>query len=528
MKHRTIAGRPFVLSLLLALAAGPLSAEVRMAAIFGNNMVLQREIAIPVWGWADPGEAVSVKFAGQQKTATAGSDGRWQVKLDALQATAKGATMVVSGKNTLQLGNVVVGDVWVCSGQSNMEWVVASSANRDAEIAAAKYPAIRHVKIGHHNQRRPVDDLALRPTWAVCSPQTVAGFTAVGYFFGRTLHQELGVPIGLIGSNWGGTRIEPWTPPEGFRRVPELKSLSARVDTWDPTIDAGNEAYGKTVVQLKEWLPVAEKALKAREPVPPFPRLPEPGLSHQEPTKLYNGMIHPIIPYAIRGAIWYQGESNGGEGISYYHKKRALIGGWRGLWGQGDFPFYFVQLANFRSVTDDPKGDDGWARIREAQTKCLEIPNTGMAVIIDIGEARDIHPRNKQDVGARLALWALAKDYGRDIVYSGPIYKQQVVEGRKIRVSFDHVGSGLMVGEKKGLEPTREVPNGQLRRFAIAGADKKWHWADAKIDGNTVLVSCEQVAKPVAVRYAFATNPEGCNLYNKEGLPASPFRTDNW
>ena len=516
------------LALVVLAAAAPLYAAVRPATIFRDNMVLQREAPVPVWGWAAKGETVTVKFAGQHKTATAGEDGKWMVKLDPLQANAKGAVMEIAGTNKIAFKNVVVGEVWVCSGQSNMEWTVGGSTNREAETAAAKYPAIRHVKIGHINERRPTADFRRAPAWAVCSPQSVAGFTAVGYFFARALHQELGVPIGLIGSNWGGTRVEPWTPPEGFRQVPELKGLSARVDSWDPTTDVGNKAYLGTVAKLKEWLPAAEKALKAKGPVAPFPRLPEPGISHQEATKLYNGMIHPLIPYGIRGAIWYQGESNGGEGVSYYHKKRALIGGWRELWGQGDFPFYFVQLANWQNATDKPEGGDGWAKLREAQTKCLEISNTGMAVIIDIGEARDIHPRNKQDVGRRLARWALAKDYGKDIVYSGPLYKKHVVEGNKIRISFDHVGGGLIVGEKKGLEPTREVPNGKLQRFAIAGADKKWHWAEATVEGDAIVVSSKDVPKPIAVRYAYSMNPAGCNLYNKEGLPASPFRTDSW
>jgi sialate O-acetylesterase len=236
-----------------------------------------------------------------------------------------------------------------------------------------------------------------------------------------------------------------------------------------------------------------------------------------------------LIPFAIRGAIWYQGESNGGEGVSYFHKKQALIGGWRQLWNQGDFPFYFVQLANFQKPTEDPAGGDGWARIRDAQKQCLGIPNTGMAVIIDIGQANDIHPRNKQDVGARLALWALAKEYGRkDVVCSGPLYKAHKVEGNSIRIEFDDTGGALMVGRKNGLEPTAEDPEAKLTWFAIAGEDRKWHWADAKIDGETVVVSCPDVPNPVAVRYAYAMNPQGCNLYNRAGLPAAPFRTDDW
>lgn len=363
----------------------------------------------------------------------------------------------------------------------------------------------------------------------VCSPKSVRGFTAAGYFFAKEIFKTLDVPVGLISSNWGGTRVEPWTSPVGFRDVPELKALSMRVDSWDSATEIGRGKYTEFIAKMKEWIPEAEKALAEKKAAPHLPALPQPGASHQEATKLYNGMIAPLIPYAIRGALWYQGESNGGEGISYFHKKKALINGWRKLWKQGDFPFYYVQLANFRrSNPNNPKGGDGWARVREAQTKCLEIPNTGMAVIIDIGDARNIHPKNKQDVGKRLAQWALAKDYNKDVVFSGPIYKSHTVEGDKIRVMFDYVGGGLIVGEKEGLEPVKECKDKKLTWFAIAGADKKWYWADAVIDGDTVVVSSEKVKNPVAVRYAYTYNPEGCNLYNKAGLPASPFRTDDW
>ena len=245
---------------------------------------------------------------------------------------------------------------------------------------------------------------------------------------------------------------------------------------------------------------------------------------------IFNSMVSPLINYGIKGAIWYQGEANGGEGESYTHKMNALISGWRSLWKQGDFPFYYVQLANYQtSNPDNPAGGDGWAKTREAQLKTMAVvPNTGMAVIIDIGETSDIHPKNKQDVGKRLAAWALAKDYGKKIVYSGPTYKEFKVEGNKIRISFDHTGNGLVAGKKEGLSPIKETPNGKLGWVAIAGEDKKWYWADAVIDGDTILVSSEKVPQPVAVRYAFAMNPQGANLYNKEGFPATPFRTDNW
>jgi len=322
----------------------------------------------------------------------------------------------------------------------------------------------------------------------------VRGFSAVGYYFGRRLQNELKVPIGLVGSNWGGTRIEPWTTLPGFKSVPELKEIADQV--------AEREEKAKQGEQIK--------------------------VGGGTPGAICNAMVYPLAPFMMRGAIWYQGESNGGEGESYYHKKQALVNGWRELFNP-ELAFYWVQLANFRQPNEDPAGGDGWAKIREAQRKALSIPHTGMAVIIDIGEANDIHPRNKQDVGSRLAQWALHQTYGRkDLVPSGPLYKSHKVEDGAIRITFDNVGKGLMVGEKTGLEPTKEVADGQLKRFAIAGADQKWHWAEATIDADTVVVKSPDVPEPVAVRYAFTMNPTGANLYNKEGIPASPFRTDDW
>ena len=297
----------------------------------------------------------------------------------------------------------------------------------------------------------------------------------------------------------------------------------------------GEEEYrknlGNSLAVMEKWMGEVKSALATPGgEIPSAPQIPNsPFTDAGFPTTIYNGMIHPVAPYAIKGALWYQGESNGGEGDEYYHKMRALIGGWRKLWNQGEFPFYFVQLANFEQPNQDPAGGDGWARVRMAQSKSLQIPNTGMAVIIDIGEANDIHPKNKFDVGDRLALWALRNDYGKkDLVASGPLYKSIRVENAKARIRFDSVGGGLMIGKKEGLDPTVEDKGGKLNRFAIAGEDKKWYWADAVIDGDTVVVSSGDVPKPMAVRYAFSMNPTGCNLYNKDGLPASPFRTDDW
>jgi len=531
-------GRPTSVLLLglsivgACIAPSVVLADVRLPHVFGSHMVLQRDEPVPIWGWADAGEEIFVSFGDQTVGATADEDRKWRVKLPAMKACAEGKTLIIATDAGLEnvvakFENVVVGDVWICSGQSNMEFGLAGVLNAQEEIAAADFPMIRHINIARKASDVPLDDVSGQ--WQVCSPGTAGGFTAVGFFFARKLHKELNVPIGLIKASWGGTRIEPWTPPVGFRQVPQLKEIADRVSAADPSTETGRVAYVTAIENTKKWIPQAEKAVQDGRAPPPMPLLPSVESSHQDPTRIYNAMIHPLIPFAIRGAIWYQGESNGSEGMTYFYKMKALIEGWRKLWGQGDFPFYFVQLANWKTSPDSPKGGDGWARLREAQMKSLTFPNTGMAVIIDIGKADDIHPRNKQDAGDRLALWALAKEYGKkDVVCSGPLYKFFTVEEGKIRIHFDYVGSGLMVGKKEGLAPAVEDKDSRLKGFAVAGADKKWHWAEAKIEGDTVVVSSDKVTNPVAVRYAFRMNPEGCNLYNKEGLPTSPFRTDSW
>ena len=555
-----------VLTLALGtlLWAGAAFAEVRLPNIFGDGMILQRDMAVPVWGWATAGEKVTVSFGGQEKSATADASGKWMVRLDAMPASRSPQEMTVAGRNTLTLKDALVGEVWLCGGQSNMEMAVRGCFNFEAESAAATNSAIRQIKVGLSCAAAPKDDLdASTGKWTVCSPETVGRFTAAGYFFAREIAKELDVPVGLINDNWGGTRIEPWTPPEGFRleaSVPQIGEISRTVDSWNPATEIGREALRQYLAKLKEWIPAAEAALAAEQMPPPAPKSPGPDLVNSTPTVLFNAMIAPVVPYAIRGALWYQGESNGDEGVTYLHKMKALIGSWRRLWGEGDFPFYYVQLAAWqRSDPDKPAGGDGWARLREAQLQALAIPNTVMSVTIDIGDAADnIHPKNKQDVGRRLALWALARTYGKNIEFSGPLYKSHVIEGDKVRIVFDHAAGGLIAGEKNGLAPVKEVMDGKLKWFAIAGQDKVWHWADAVIDGQTVLVSSSKVPEPVAVRYAFAMNPEGpngdrqydavssskvpapvvlryelmnpegANLYNKEGLPASPFRTDDW
>ena len=489
----------------------PVEADVKLPAVVGANMVLQRDISVPVWGWADSGEEVSVKFAGQTKATKADADGHWMVRLDPLKAGGP-QTLTVAGKNTITLENVLVGEVWICSGQSNMGMTVGRSNDAEKEIASAKYPSIRLFGVPLLGTQEPQYDC--KGAWSECSPETVGNFSAAGYFFGREVHKEIDVPVGLINCSWGGSSCEAWVERSVLAADSRYKSM---LDTWDKNCanydpEKVQAAYQKRVEQ---WKAQVEKAKAEGKTPPPRPRAPrDPRNGQHRPANLYNGMLLSVMPYGLRGAIWYQGESNAGRAYQYRHLFPTMIKSWRADWQQGDFPFYFVQLANYMAVKPEP-GESAWAELREAQSMTLETPNTGQAVIIDIGDAKDIHPKNKQDVGRRLALWALAKDYGKDIVYYGPQYKSMAVEGGKIVLKFDHVGGGLVA---KG---------GALEGFAIAGEDKAFVWADAKIVGDTVEVSCPKVAKPVAVRYAWADNPI-CNLYNKEGIPASPFRTDQW
>jgi sialate O-acetylesterase len=467
-------------------------------------MVVQQKMKVPVWGWADPGEQVTVTLGASKATAAADADGKWMVRLDPLPAGGP-LDMTVTGKNALTVKNVLAGEVYIASGQSNMEFSVNSVRNRDQEVQAANYPNIRMFTVQKSIACAPQTDC--RGSWAVCSPATVPGFSAVAYFFAVNLQKALNVPIGIIHTSWGGTPVQSWTDRQSLVDAPALKPMA-------DAIDGQFAAFSKDLAaSLHDWLPAYEKAVAAgRQPplAPPIP-LSQPGPG--TPTGLYNAMIAPLIPYGIAGAIWYQGESNAGNAPLYRTQFPAMIKGWRRLWGQGDFPFFWVQLANFMQVKPEPS-ESGWAELREAQTMTLALPRTGMATIIDLGEAGNIHPTNKQDVGLRLALAAEKVAYGMEVVYSGPLYAGMKVEGDKVIISFTNVDGGL---EARGGEP--------LKGFAVCGEDKKYVWADARIEGETVVVSSPQVPKPVAVRYAWADNPI-CNLYNKAGLPAVPFRTD--
>jgi len=504
-------GAVLVVFFLVAAAA----ADVKLPGVFGDHVVLQREMPVPVWGWADPAEQVTVTLGDQSKTATADSAGKWSVKLDALKAGGPFELKVQGKGNAVQLSDVLVGEVWLCSGQSNMEMTVGGVMNKDAEIASADYPKIRMLTVAKKTAMEPQENSSGQ--WRMCSPRTVAGFSAAGYFFGRELHKQLDVPVGLINSSWGGTPIETWTSAAAHEAVPELRSriddLKRRAASYDA--EKAKSRYEKQLAAWEEAVAQAKaegKKSTARRPQPPQDPRQSPG----SPTTLYNGMIAPLAPYAIRGAIWYQGESNAGQAALYGLQLKVMIRDWRKLWYEGDFFFLFVQLPNFMAPQKEPVENGGWPTVREQMLQTLAVPNTGMAVTIDVGQANDIHPKNKQDVGKRLAQWALAKTYGKDVVACGPLYKSMRKEGDKIVLQFAYVDGGLAVrdGEK-------------LKGFAIASEDKKFVWAEARIEGGTVIVSSPQVGSPVAVRYAWANNPE-CNLVNKAGLAASPFRTDDW
>lgn len=487
-----------LLTIALALAsASSASAEVVLSKLFCDHMILQQNQPIRIWGQAEPGEQVTIELAGKSVSVKAGENRRWRIELPPMKADGKAHTLTVKGKNTLSLKDVLLGEVWICSGQSNMEWPLAGVLNGKEEVAAANHPEIRFFNVsGHVSSPAPIEDP--RGQWNVCSPTTAAKFSAVGYFFGRELQQQLKVPVGLVGTYWGGTFIEPWTPGVGFRAVPQLREISDKLEPAQPAV---------------ETAPPAKRGKGS------------PGGGG--PTEIYNGMVHSLTPLSARGVIWYQGESNAKNkgSLPYEYLQEALVKGWRTNFENDKLSFHWVQLANFRGADPNPAGG-GWGLVREGQRRALRLPYTGMAVAIDIGDAGNIHPANKQDVGKRLSLWALAKDYGKDIVCSGPLYKGMKKEGSKIRIEFDHVGSGLMVAQKQGLDPAKETPGADLTQFAIQDAAGVWHWAKAAIDGKSILVWKDEVKDPAHVRFGYQSNPVGFNLYNKEGLPASPFTTD--
>ena len=501
-----------VVAVLACLVPSTVFAKVSLPNVIGDHMVLQRGRKIPNWGWASAGEKVTVELAGNKARARANAQGKWRVDLPKMKAGGP-HTLTVSGTNRIARKNILIGEVWIGSGQSNMEFSLVHSNGGAAEVAAANYPNIRLFWVPKALSGIPKGDI--NAAWKPCTPESARMFSAVLYFFGKRLHKELDVPVGLIAPAWGGTRIEPWTPPPGFASVKRLAYLSegirkeqlAYLDRVEELVKQSEEG----LEGVKAWLEPARRAANADALLPPAPpaRLPDHSLAIRgKPAGMYNAMIHPLVPFAVRGVIWYQGESNLNDGMLYCHKMRALIEGWRHAWDNDELSFYWAQLAPYSYYGDQRR----LPRIWEAQTAAMSIPRTGMAVLTDIGNLRDIHPRNKKDVGERLALWALARDYGKDVVYSGPLFKSMKVEGKAIRISFDHVGSGL---ESRDGKP--------LTHFEIA-RDRHFVPARAVIDGETVVVSSDAIAKPAAVRFAWHEQAMP-NLRNKEGLPAGPFRT---
>jgi sialate O-acetylesterase len=499
-----------VSGLLLTLCSSTtLWADVKPAALFGDHMVLQQGMSVPVWGWADPGEQVTVSIAGQKQTATAGADRKWMVRLSNLKASADPIEMTIAGKNTIKITDILVGEVWIGSGQSNMQFPVGSSGpfgglpNAAQIVAAANFPKIRIFTARLAMTYEPQTDV--NGQWVVCSPESVSGFSAVSYLFARNLHKELNVPVGMLTLAQGASVAEAWISRETLAADPKLKFM---VDALDTNV---------TFFRKNPPGPIAEAPLhptpinKRRTPVT---RLSDPMRDQHFATILYNGMIAPVIPYAIKGVVWYQGESIcfGTKGLDLYgYTMQTLIKDWRKHWGQGDFTFLEVQLPGQSNISNNP-------RIREEQQTILSLPHTGMAVTIDTGEQRNVHPVNKEPACDRLARIALVDAYGRKIEDYGPRYDSMAVQGDTIRVKFTHIGGGLVA---KG---------GPLKGFQVAGEDKKFADAQAKIDGDSLVVSSPDVKSPVAVRYAFYDYPEGvgCNLFNAADLPAAPFRSDKW
>ena len=541
-----------LLLLVATLLAGlaPLRADVTMSAIFGDHMVLQEGMTLPIWGRAAPGEAVTVTIGSVTQKTTASRAGKWRVDLPSLPTNATPVTLTVTGKNTLTFNDVLVGEVWLCSGQSNMAFslgggkVFGGASNAATVVPQANDPQLRFFQEAKKTSLVPLSDE--KGVWVVCTPDTASPFSAVAYFFGHELRHSLQRPVGLIGSYWGGTPAQAWTSLEGLKKEPALQhyvdaeaktkahfaqakaaypaqmaALHAEQAAWQTQY--GNEWDAK----MKAWQatphPPGTPQLPPRpgKPMPRGPMPPDGGAFN--PSNLYNGMIAPLIPYAIKGVIWYQGEANAGAPHEYRTLFPAMITDWRAHWGEGDFPFLFVQLTSL--AVPPPRF---WPLLREAQLKTLSLPNTAMATTIDVGEPHNLHPHDKEDVGKRLEIAALHVAYGQDLVYSGPVYQSMTSTGNAIHLKFTNEGSGLTIGQAPWIpEGSQPIPTTSLVGFTIAGADQKFVPATATIEKDEVVVSSPEVSAPVAVRYAWANLAIG-NLYNKENLPAPPFRTDDW
>ena len=511
--YKKMKAKLLLATILILISVGLVQAKVTLPDVIGDAMVLQRDSSVPIWGTADPGEVVTVRFGKQTKKATANGEGKWRVNLDPLRASATPETLTITCSNTIELKNILVGEVWLVSGQSNMQRLLSETANGDAAIAVADHPQIRLFNVSRQVAFK--HQTGRLGTWQRCSPQSVKEFSAAGYYFGVELEQELKVPIGLINSSYGGSQAEAWTPVEYLLATPDLKPTVDRTKIWDEERPLVKVEYEE---QLKQWRVEADKARAAGARPQPSPAVPDVLREYRIASSIYDGMITPLIPFRIRGGFWYQGESNEGRAQQYGLLLPTMIKAWRERWGEGDFPFGIIQLPNYRDPKPEP-ADEAWSHIREAQRRtALNTRKTGLIVTIDIGEARDIHPKNKLDVGKRMARWALADVYGRKLLSAGPMFRQAKIAGSKMVLMFDNAGAGLKLRD-----------GAKLDEFAIAGADHNWHWAEARLSGkNQIEVWSAEVSQPLAVRYAFNNNPKHPNLTNDTGLPASPFRTDDW
>ncbi|MFC1574225.1 sialate O-acetylesterase [Candidatus Latescibacterota bacterium] len=494
--------------------AFPLAADITLPSVIGENMVIQRDADICLWGWADPGENITVSVDTMSIAVKADSNGEWKVVCGPLKPGGP-IDVTFTGKNTISLSNVLVGDVWVCSGQSNMEMRVRHCIHADREVADALHRNLRLFQIRNDLSPEPGKDCDGR--WDVCRPSTVGLFSAAGYYFGRKIMQDIDIPVGLVNASWGGTTVETWMSAGAGKHCPEFRTIQTK---WEPALTGKPHEILAFYRTMALWEEDVHHVLYTGKPVLPFYATPPESpvklafMPHM-PSWVFNAMIAPIVPFHIKGVVWYQGESNSGKAYQYRSLFPALIADWRSLWGNHSMPFLYVQLANFGERDPSPV-ESSWAELREAQLLTLSIPNTAMAVAIDIGESDNIHPRNKQEVGRRLALGALKTAYDRDIVHSGPLYHSMRIDGNRIRLGFTRVGSGLTSKD-----------NGPLIGFAVAGKDRRFVWAQAKIEGDEVIAWSNDVPYPVAVRYGWSNNPF-CTLFNKEELPASPFRTDTW
>ncbi|MFY0626771.1 MAG: hypothetical protein JXR07_10760 [Reichenbachiella sp.] len=529
----------YFILLILIFVAFPLVSRgnVTLNALFSDHMVVQRETKIPVWGWANPDEKISIKASwGAEAETVAGIDSTWQIKLKTPKAGGP-YQINIEGENTIVLEDVLSGEVWLCGGQSNMDHHL-STYTKDArepqyqplvdyireEIKTADDPRLRTMVVPHRTSIHE-KKLNFDATWQSVNPEKTGNFSATGYFFAKELRRKLNIPIGIIECARGATRVQPWISEATYMSDEEMKAYfleeQSKTNKKLAVMNAPN--YIDTTYQqaLKVW---KNKGKTGRKPRP----IPHPEQDITIPGTYYNGMVAAIVPYSIKGIIWYQGESNTQYKTDSYEKYFSmLISSWRKDWKQGDFPFYWAQLSAFRESNEDPLEENGWASINDQQRRTLKLPKTGMAVTYDIGEAKDIHPHNKMDVGKRLSLWALKNEYGfKDTVYSGPLFKNYKIKNGKIEIIFDQVGAGLMVGEKVLLKETKQDST-TLKRFQIAAEDGQWKWANAVIiSKNKISVSHPDIPNPTIVRYAWSENPEGANLYNKEGLPAAVFSTE--